>query len=320
MSLYRSFVVVNPQSANGSTRKLWPKIEAAFNENLGEFDHAFTHGPGEASLLTKQALEKGYEMVVSVGGDGTHNEVINGFFMEDEPVRPGAVLGLISRGTGSDLIKTVGIPKDFTKAAEALRGKATRTCDVGKMTFTNHEGRREVRYFMNIGDLGFGGEVVMRVNSTSKALGGFLSFYLGALRTTFRYRNKPCRFVIDDNAPEDIDCFMIVAANGRYFGGGMLIAPEAEIDDGLLEFVIMEDFNFWNILFMNRRIYKGKLSELKKVRYAKGKKISVNSDEEVYIDLDGEQPGKLPCSFELLPGAVNIKVPPTPEEEGEPTR
>ncbi len=306
---FRSFVVVNPKSANGSTERLWPKIEAALAESLGPFEHAFTTRPGEATDLARLALEGGAEMVVSVGGDGTHNEVLNGFLDEDKPVGRDAVLGLVSRGTGCDFIKTVDLPKDYDEAARCLAGRATIPCDVGKMTFTTHDGREAVRYFLNIGDFGFGGEVAVKVNSTTKALGGFFSFYMGSLRALFAYRNKPCRVSLDDGPEEEMNCFEIVAANGRYFGGGMLVAPEARIDDGLLEFVLMEDFRFWDTLLLSRRIYRGELGSLGKVRYARGKKLRASSPEEVLIDLDGEQPGRLPLTFEILPRAVKIKVP-----------
>src|SRR3990172_2679046 len=145
---YRTFVIVNPNSSNGSTRRLWPALALKVRESGGAFEHAFTTGPLHATALARKAIESGFEMVASVGGDGTHNEVANGFFEEDgRPLRAGAVLGVVPCGTGSDLVRTLGIERSPEGGAAALAGRKTLTIDAGRVEFTSNEGESVSRFF-----------------------------------------------------------------------------------------------------------------------------------------------------------------------------
>jgi diacylglycerol kinase (ATP) len=305
---FKTKLIVNPASANGSTRRLWDRLEQTIKNNFGEFETSFTEAPHHATELTREALREGFEMVVSVGGDGTLNEVVNGFFDSGSAVNPDAVFGVICRGTGCDFIKTVGIPKEIEDASRMLRGRSTRKCDVGYFTSRDKDGNEIERYFINIADFGIGGEAVDRVNKTTKAFGGFLSFLYGTLKTILAYKGKMVRVVIDDNYEIEKKINNVVVANGQYFGGGMQIAPRAEVDDGLFDILIVDDMTLVESLMNISRLYKGTHVDHPNVECLRGKTVTAESPDTVLIDVEGEDGGILPAKFEILPAAINLKV------------
>lgn len=313
MENFRTFVVVNPRSANGSTGRRWSDISRHIELAVGKFRYAFSEAPRHATDLTRAALREGAEMVVSIGGDGTHNEVVNGFFDEKGAlIRKGAVFGIISRGTGCDLIKTLELPKGYEKGARMLAGKNTRPVDVGQMRCVPGDGGPALRHFINITDFGVGGHVVHIVNNTTKALGGKVSFYLGTARGMMGYRNQPMRIELEGEG--DAEVFEgvfnnVIVANGRYFGSGMFIAPMAQPDDGLFDVIFMGDLKFSETMKLSRAIYRGKHLDHPKIWHRRARKVVAGSEQEVLIDMDGEQPGALPLSIEVIPHAIEVKIP-----------
>lgn len=308
---YRTFVVVNPNSSNGRTGRRWRQIARAVEEVVGPFAHEFTAGPLHATQLTRQALRDGYEMVVSVGGDGTHNEVVNGFFDNRTPVAPGAVFGIIPCGTGGDLRKTANIPRPLDQAAMKLWGKTCKAVDVGVLRCIGFDGRTSERLFINIASFGIGGEVDRNVNTTTKVLGGFASFFIASAKAVATYRNKEVEIEVDGQSLGRRKVFMAAACNGQFFGGGMWVAPHAQMDDGYLDVVIEEDVTLLEAFLDNPQIYKGRHLLNPKVTWLRGKKLvarPAHPELEVLIDMDGETPGKLPIEIEILESALRLKV------------
>jgi len=305
---FRAKFVVNPASANGSTGRNWNVLEQTIRKEIGKVDASFTTAATHATELARKALDDGFEMVVAVGGDGTVNEVVNGFFESGAPVNPDAVLGVISRGTGSDFIKTMELPKEIEAAARALKGRSVKRCDAGCFTSRGMDGKEIERYFVNIADFGVGGEAIVRVNNTSKAFGGFLSFLYGTLKTLWVYKGKKVKFTIDDDSEVEQVINSVVIANGQYFGGGMRIAPEAKPDDGFFDIVILDDLSFVESLLNIPKLYKGAHVNDPKVTCLRGKRLVAESDEEVLIDVEGEHGGILPAKFEIIPSSINVKV------------
>jgi len=299
-------LVVNPVSANRTTGKEWSQIAGKLKSIIGDFKWEFTTGPDTAPAIVRKALKAGTDIIVAVGGDGTLNEVVNGFFEEGRSINPQASLGVIARGTGTDFIKTAKIPKDLDEAAKLIAEGMTKRIDVGRATFKGHSGKELTRYFLNIADFGIGGETVARVNRTTKAFGGFLSFLWGATVTILMWKNKRVRLQIDDGPVEEKIVQNVVVANGQYFGGGMWVAPKAELSDGLFDIVIFGDISRGQSLRDGTRIYKGTHLEMDKVSCVRGKKVMAFSEERVLIDMDGEQPGILPATFEMVPDSLSI--------------
>jgi len=301
--------IVNPKSAGGNTAKLWPSIKAELEKSVGEFSTTFTTAPNQAPELSRRALKDGAKLVISVGGDGTANEVVNGFFEDEAPVNPDAEFAVISMGTGSDLIKTLGIPKPFAEAAKVIASGTTRTIDVGLMTLFDHDGNEVPRYFVNIASFGIGGEVDERVNRSKKRLGGFLSFLLASTAALMTYKHKPVEIQLDDMPVIKQRILLCAVANGRFFGGGMMIAPNAEIDDGLFDVVIIGESSKLQLFRRMPKIYSGAHLSNPGVEVYRAKRVVARSPERVLLDVDGEQPGKIDSTFEIVPSALRVRVP-----------
>jgi len=304
---FKTKIIVNPKSANGRTLKLWPQIEAIIHENLTDFDHEFTREQHDATRITAESLKAGYEMIVCIGGDGTINETANGFFENGKPIKKDAVLGILCMGTGGDFIKTAGIPKDFKEAVKVLGGRHTMPCDIGHITLQSHAGKIVEHYFINITDFGMGGDVVYRVNNSSKILRGFMSFLWGIIRSQLYYRNKTVELEVDGKPIGERKIKNVIVANGQYFAGGMRIAKNALLDDGQFDVIIMGNLTAWESLKWIRKLYSGDIVEFQeKVEYFHARHVKATSIHDVMIDMDGEQPGRLPATFRVLPGVIKM--------------
>jgi diacylglycerol kinase (ATP) len=305
--LTRAFFVVNPAAANGRIKNEWSGIlEASRAEYSATLEFALTAGPGDATSIARRALKEGYDVIVSVGGDGTLNEVVNGFFEDDRPVNLSASLGVISLGTGSDFIRTLGIPRDLHACLGILKRANPKVVDTVRTVVTAPDGSTKVRYFINVGEFGSGGAVVEKVNRTTKALGGRISFLWGILTTLPRYKNKEITFSVDDGEDKTALLNNFVVANGRFYGGGLKPAPEASLDDGLLDIVTMGDLRFREVLFSLGKLREGTHLSNPKVGFTRGKKVVAKSDKVVLIELDGELVGTLPAEFEVIPKSISL--------------
>jgi YegS/Rv2252/BmrU family lipid kinase len=304
------FVVVNPRAAGGEVEARWRELHARLFAVLGAFDFRMTDAPGAATRLTREALRAGYDVVLSLGGDGTHNEVVNGFFDEQgAALRPEAAMGILPFGTGGDFRKTLGLSGDLEEAARRVLEGAPKPCDVGRLSFVGHDGKPAQRFFLNIASFGISGLVDQKVNASSKALGGPVSFLLGTVRALSEYEPQRIHMVVDDRLDVQLDIRNVAVANGRYFGGGMKVAPYAQIDDGLFDVTIMLELPWVDTLISGVRLYEGRHFEEGRARHLQAHKVYAEpmvAGAQVLLDVDGEAPGRLPASFEVLPGAVRL--------------
>jgi diacylglycerol kinase (ATP) len=299
--------IVNPHAAAGSAAKSWPQIAALARDRLGAFQVFFTAGPGDATRLTREALSQGVETIVCVGGDGTLNEVVNGLMGEDGPIRPNVAVGFIARSTGCDLIKTVSIDRRLDRAMDIIKDGHTRIIDLGRIRYQDRRDNSSYhRYFHNIASFGLGGEVDERVNRTTKALGGFLSFIGATLVSLLKYDKKKIHLKVDDAFDGEVNAWNIAVANGQYHGGGMLVAPGAQVDDGLFQVTVIGDLTLPEVFLNLPKLYNGKIYEVAKVRSFVGKRVEASSDQKVLLDVDGEQIGTLPVVIEIVPRAISL--------------
>jgi diacylglycerol kinase (ATP) len=304
----KTVFVVNPHSGNGKTGKEWPRIRKQAEEILGTFESYITTGPGDATVLTGNSLRGGADVIVCVGGDGTLNEVINGFFDNNGPIHKDAVLGFLPNGTGCDFPRSFPVSSKTKPALESIRNSSTQLMDLGYIHFKDHQGNPRVRYFHNITSCGLGGEVVERVNRASKAGGPFLTFIVATLTSLLKYKKKTIRIRIDDKEEIMRKVLHVAVANGRYQGGGMQVAPEALFDDGLLDVTVIDSMSIPLILRRLPNLYNGKIKQIPQVSSATARKVSLFSDKPVLIDVDGEQPGILPAEVEIIPEAIRMIV------------
>jgi YegS/Rv2252/BmrU family lipid kinase len=303
----RTFLVVNPRSGNGETGRRWPDISAAVLKSMGDCASAFTDAPMHAAELTAKALEAGYRCIVSVGGDGTLNEVVNGFFQAKGGPPADAVLAVIPRGTGGDFRRSFGWTADLRAACARIRGEETRRLDVGRVSFIGPDGCPAQRYFVNVASFGVSGQVDREVNRASKGLGGKATFFLASAKAMWRYRDQRVRLRADAGPWTEETVTTVAVANGQYFGGGMRVAPTADPSDGYFDVTVWSGYTLFDFAFKSRRIYDGTHVALPGTRTFRARLLEAESDEEVLLDVDGEQPGRLPAQVEVLPSALKLK-------------
>ena len=299
--------IVNPVSAAGKTRRLWPEVEREIRRLWGKnYEVAFTERPFHAAHLTSDALRRGCSKIVSVGGDGTLNEVVNGFFDGGKLIAPKAALGIVELGTGADFVKSLALPADFRQTLRLIAEGPAEKMDVGLASFHGRDGKWQSRYFANILDFGLGGAVVERVNRSSKRLGGKLAFLKGILLTLATYKNKTIRFRLDDGPWQTQKLNNFIVANGRYFGGGLLPAPEARLDDGQFDVVLLGDVGRLEAVLNLSKLRRGTHFENPKVSGTRASRVEAESVEPVFIDMDGEFVGTLPIKILVLPRILPI--------------
>ncbi len=308
----RTKVIVNPHSWGNRTGAIWPQIEAKLSHAIGPVDVTFTDRPMAAKHMTTEALRAGMEQIIAIGGDGTVNEVINGFFEDGKPINEEAALAVLTSGTGRDFRRTFNMPESVEDQIDRMAASEIRPIDLGKLTFINSTGQEETRYFGNIASFGLSGEVDRAVNRLTfgKRLGGVAAFKLGVLKALLRYRNKRVRICVDDVFDEEVNVSTAAVCNGQYFGSGMHIAPTALPDDGLFDVVVVKDIGPLTLLWNVNSIYKGEHLGKDEVIVVRGKKVTatpVDDGVEVLLDVDGEAPGRLPATFEILPAAIQFR-------------
>ncbi len=307
----RTVVIVNPRAQGGATGRDWPHLADRIRKVVA-FDEAITQAPGDATRLAREALRAGAERVVALGGDGTTNEVMNGFFEDGKPIAPDAALALLPYGTGGDFRKTVGISKDFDQAVAVLGADRRRTIDVGRIDLGGDAGGR-VRMFINIASFGMSGVVDRMVNQSKKRFGK-LSYLAATTRGMLRYDNRRVKLTFDGVASDSLELTIntVAIANGKYFGGGMMMAPDAELDDGLFDVVAIGDVGVLDMMLSSRALYKGTHLARKEVSARRARVVvaePANAGDVVELDVDGETPGKLPATFTIVPSALRVVAP-----------
>lgn len=304
-----ALVVLNPVSAGGRTLTRWPATTRALRSAGVTFETHRTAGPGDATHAVRAALERGCRTIVAVGGDGTLNEVVNGFFdAGGAPIGGDAILALLPSGTGGDFRRAVGIPNDIDAAARLIAIGSVRRIDAGRIEF----GNGDRRFFVNIADCGMGGEVAARVNRSGAKRGGARgsAIFLGtSLMTLLRYASRTARIEIDGTVIER-DVRSVVIANGRYFGAGMHVAPNAVLDDGEFDVVIIGETGRTRALTGIPSLYRGRHLNRREVEVYRARTVRVTCEgEPMLFDVEGEQVGATPATLTCLPDAIALCVP-----------
>jgi diacylglycerol kinase (ATP) len=308
MSL-KTQVIVNPESNKGRTRKKWTQIKEALYAFLKEFKYVFTEKPSQATEISRAAIREGSELIVGVGGDGTINEIANGFFDGNLLINPNTVMGIVPSGTGCDFTRSLHIPTNLKNALQVITQAPSPTIDIGRAIFQTHLGSFAERYFLNVADFGFGGEVIDRMNQ-NRAKRKAASYLKSTLATFFHYKNKQIKLKIDGEEIPKGEYLIGAISNGRIFGKGMKIAPNAQLDDGLFDIILVKGMKVMEFLRNVWRIYAGIHLSHPKIVFIQGKKIEAipeDPDEVILIEIDGEQVGKLPATFEIVPKSISVK-------------
>ncbi len=309
-------VIVNPFSARGKTGAQWETIKEVVRHYFDEFKYIFTERPQQATDIARELLQDGFDLIIGVGGDGTLNEITNGFFCgkSHRIINEEASLGIIPSGTGSDFVRSLKIPRDFHKSVALIKNAGIKKIDVGKLYFDPDgpgPAPGESRYFVNVSDFGLGAEVIRNLCAVPAVKRTALSYYKGLISTIKTYRAKPVKLILDDK--EEISGRFLIGAvsNGSIFGGGMIIAPGADPGDGYFDVVLIDNMTPLETIIKSRRLYTGSLPKEPKVTIKRAKKIRVETVEPgdtVNIEYDGELGPSLPVEFQLIEKSLNFRL------------
>ncbi len=325
-----TLVIVNERAGAGAMADHFRRVEHALEDAIGPFDLAFTDGPGHATALTREALGRAVARIIVGGGDGTIHEVVNGFFdaTSGNPIAPEATLALLGGGTGGDFRKTVGITTSEAAVASLVSGR-TMAIDVGRVTLTGSDpiGERR-RHFVNIGSFGFSGRIMETLGGRGagtldrfvpalKALGGHAAHFGATLHALVGWKNVAVRLSFDGGPAEARSVVTVAIGNGRCFGGGMRICPDATLDSGWFDVTVLGDLSKLELLSLTRAIYDGTHIRHPGVTRHRARVIEASPGADavhpvappVVIELDGEVLGPLPARFEILPATLRLAIP-----------
>jgi diacylglycerol kinase (ATP) len=308
MLLPNPVAIVNPRSGGGLDPRRWARLVGPITEGLGPFDTRFTEGTGHGRQLAREEAETGRTLVVAVGGDGTISEVAGGL-MEGGGM---AALGIIPRGTGGDFRRALDLPLDAGQAARRIGAGGLRQVDAGRVTFIGAAGVEETRWFVNVASFGFSSAVAARANRSSKRMGPKAAFLGAVMSTLFSYDAAEISISVDGGTPRRQTVLLGAVGNGRFFGGGMKICPAAGLDDGLLDLVLLGDMPLHR--FVSRilpRAYSGTHVSLPEVESRRLRILEVWPADPAAIiplEIDGETLGRLPARFEVVPGALTLRL------------
>lgn len=307
------FVVYNPRSAGGRTERRWDAIAKRLAAAIGPFESEPTTRQGDAARIVRDAVAAGAREIIAVGGDGTVSEAADGLLAPYSAAASPVTLGFVSCGTGGDLCRSLGLEPGIEAACARLAAGGKRLLDAGRVSFIDESGREAVRHFVNIASLGMSGATVRAVNNArvSRLLGPRGLFHFHSVSTLLRYRFQRVGLKIDGQEIDPGSIATVVIANGACFGGGMRIAPDADPEDGILDIVIVRGTSRRELIGAMHLVYTGRHVTHPAVRILRGRRIeAIPLDERrtgpVLIELDGEAPGRLPATFEVLPKALTL--------------
>ena len=306
-------IVVNPAASIGKSGKDWPEIQKLFIQEGFDFDAVLTTHPGHAIDLVKDGItEKGYKKIVSVGGDGTNNEVINGIFLQQRFPTNEITMAALPIGTGNDWRRTFDIPQEYDKIVKIIKAGHTFAHDIGKLTYFN-DGDPKIRYFLNASGTGLD-EMVCNTTNTMKrnGKGGTIRYLISVVKCLFKYKITHVQVTVDDQMVFDDNVLSLSIGNCRFNGGGMMMMPKAVPNDGLFDITVIRKVSILKFAANVKNIYDGSfVNKLKEVNTFQGKKIHIVSipPHSLMVETEGENLNNSPFDYEMLPQAINMVVP-----------
>ncbi|MDP2859883.1 MAG: diacylglycerol kinase family lipid kinase [Bacillota bacterium] len=281
---------MNPVAGNGLAARAWPQIRDALEGSGTAFETLWTEKPKDGVAKAKAALEMGATRVVSVGGDGTIHEVVNVLFGR------GVEFGIVPLGRGNDFARTVGIPADPVEAARAAIEGAASPIDLGQ---ANGE------VFINVAGLGFDAEVAAEANRIGMFINGTITYFASVFTMLHKYSCQDVTITIDGKT-WDQRILLLAVGNGKYYGGGMKITPDAVVDDGLLDIVVAGDMTRLETVLTLPKVYSGAHVHHPKASTYRGKEVTVTSKNTLSVHAEGEIISSTPVTFKVLAGALRL--------------
>ncbi len=280
--------------------KLLKALPAGFESEFHE-----TQRSRHATELTIQSLANGAKYAIAVGGDGLLNEVANGYMQCSDEIKRHSAIGVFPQGTGNDFCKTIGVKADSIQLSNLLQQGSVKPTDVCHMKFRDVNHSPSERYFINIADIGIGGYASQRVNRSSKILGSTLSYMKAIILTFLTYKHRKVRITADNFLWEG-KVLLVVMANGKYFGSGLCIAPQAEPDDGKMQIVLLANVTLFDYLKHQGEVRRGEIISHPEVQYLQSSFCNIEPIEECTIDMDGEFVGYGPIDAKVLTKGIRF--------------
>jgi len=306
-------VVVNPKASVGKAEKDWPTIKQILIKEGVEFDDVLTEYPRHAIDIVRDAIvEKGYRKFISVGGDGTNNEVINGIFTQDVVPTTDITMAVIPIGTGNDWRRTFDIPLEYDKVVKIIKAGHTFAHDIGKLTYYN-DGDTQIRYFLNAAGTGLDEMVCHSTNlMKQKGKGGTIRYMISLVKCILTYKITHIQLTIDDNLVFDDYILNLSIGNGRFNGGGMMTMPHAIPNDGMFDVTVIKKVSIFKFAANVKNLYDGTfVNKIKEVKTFQGRKIRIVSipPHSLKVETEGENLNNSPFDFEMLQQSINLVVP-----------
>ncbi|MBI5630044.1 MAG: YegS/Rv2252/BmrU family lipid kinase [Elusimicrobia bacterium] len=296
--------LINPAAGHGRARGRWEAVSPRILEAHPASEYWIASSPGQVRAMVQDGLRAGFDLLLAVGGDGTLGEAVDGFLSAPASERGQAGLGTWPAGSGCDTARHFGIKPTAEALLTLLDRPRLRLVDAGVCEFSDLEGQRRRRHFVNVAGWGLAGEVAVRVGAAGKPWGGTLSYFAASLGALLGSRPRPMDLVIDGIAqPRDL-YHLAFLANTSAVGGGMKVAPGADPQDGLLDFVAVEGISRLELLRRFPSVYSGRHLGSAGVLYRRVRRLEASSPERVFLNLDGEAVGVLPARLEALPSCL----------------
>ena len=309
-------VVVNPKASVGKAEKDWPEIKQMLIDAGIEFDDVLTEYPRHAIEIVRNAIvEQGYRKFISVGGDGTNNEVINGIFTQDVVPTTEITMAALPIGTGNDWCRTFGIPLEYEEIIKIIKTGYTFAHDIGKLTYYN-DGDSKIRYFLNAAGTGLD-EMVCSSTNLMKQQGksGTIRYLISLVKCIFKYKITHIQLTIDDELVFDDYILNLSIGNCRFNGGGMMTMPNAIPNDGLFDVTVIKKVSIFKFAANVKNVYDGTfINKINEVKTFRGKSIHIVSipPHSLLVETEGENLNNSPFDFEMLPRAINMVIPKEP--------
>jgi YegS/Rv2252/BmrU family lipid kinase len=300
--------IVNPASAGGKTAEIWPTQSSIFKHAFKNFKEVYSDSAGAAVEIAQKAVSLNYDYIMAVGGDGTVNEIVNGMLAERSDNNSSTKLIISAHGTGSDLSRALSLPDEPGAVVERIKRGQSRDVHLIKAKFFDHQGKKTDRYFINIADCGMGAEVAKKLNQSKKTIDGSLSYLVKIFQTLFSYQNKYLKVETDQKILYQGALNSVIIANGNYFGGGINIAPEADLFDDKINLILLKDFSKPAIIYNLVKAYQGSHLSHPLVESHFVKEIKINSEEVVELEMDGESVGIIDAEFKISSKKIALLI------------
>jgi len=303
--------IVNPASAGGRTTLRWNEVVPKLKAANFDYDVKFTQQRGCGFIFAKEAVvTNDYDVLVSVGGDGTANEIVNGLMSTGANIDKLPALTIFPSGTGSDSVRTLGIPKDLDGFVRVVASNAPKPIDVGVAKFISEHDTRRSRYFLNACDVGIGATVANVVNSMNEGnekKSGKGKYFRSIVEQVFKFKAFDVTVVANDEIYDIKQTVIVAICNGMFFGGGVKISPVSKMDDGILELVASNDVGKIGLMGLVSKVYSGSHVGHPKVKFQRNHNFEIKLEKPQLLETDGEVQGVVTeVTFEILPLALKV--------------